>query len=299
MQAAFENGINFFDTAEVYAEGRSELVLGNIIKRAGWKRSDLVIATKLFWGGAGPNDRGLSRKHLVEGIKASLKRLQMDYVDLIFAHRPDPKTPMEEIVRGFNWMIDQGLAFYWGTSEWSAEQISDAWAIADRLGLVGPAMEQPQYNMFCRERVEKEYAPLYEKRGLGTTIWSPLAGGLLTGKYNNGIPEGSRLSLQGNAIMKRQRDALDTPEGREKIAKVKDLSLIATELGCSVSQLALAWCLKNPRVSTVITGASKVEQLVENVKAFAVAQKLDQATMKRIEDILKNRPEMDVDYRGS
>lgn len=274
-------------------------MLGNIIKRAGWKRSDLVIATKLFWGGAGPNDRGLSRKHLVEGIKASLKRLQMDYVDLIFAHRPDPKTPMEEIVRGFNWMIDQGLAFYWGTSEWSAEQISDAWAIADRLGLVGPAMEQPQYNMFCRERVEKEYAPLYEKRGLGTTIWSPLAGGLLTGKYNNGIPEGSRLSLQGNAIMKRQRDALDTPEGREKIAKVKDLSLIATELGCSVSQLALAWCLKNPRVSTVITGASKVEQLVENVKAFAVAQKLDQATMKRIEDILKNRPEMDVDYRGS
>ncbi|KAI8854871.1 NADP-dependent oxidoreductase domain-containing protein [Chytridium lagenaria] len=284
LKAAYDAGINFFDNAEVYAAGKSEIVMGKAIKQGNWPRSSYVISTKIYWGGEGVNERGLSRKHIIEGTKAALDRLQLDYVDLIFAHRPDALTPMEEI----------GWAFYWGTSEWSAEQISDAWRVADKLGLIGPLMEQPQYNMFHRERFEVEYKPLYEKYGLGTTIWSPLASGVLSGKYNDQIPDGSRLSMTDNAIMARIRAGLESEEGRKKIETVRALDPIAKELGCTLAQLALAWCAKNPNVSTVITGASKVSQVVENVKALEVLPKLTDEVMEKIEKILANKPKADI-----
>lgn len=294
MTAAYEAGVNFFDNAEAYANGNAEIVMGNVIKKAGWKRSDLVISTKIFWGGDGPNDTGLSRKHLIEGVNASLKRLQMDYVDLIFCHRPDPYTPIEETVWTMNLIIQQGKAFYWGTSEWSAQEITEAYGIARREHLIPPLMEQPEYNMFQRERVEKEYARLYREFGLGTTIWSPLASGLLTGKYNQGIPEGTRVTLKGYEWL---RSDFESEEGRQKIEKVKRLTRIANELGCSMAQLALAWCLKNPNVSTVITGASRKEQVVENMKALEVVPLLTDAVMEQIEEILQNRPAPESDYR--
>lgn len=294
MQAAFAAGVNFFDNAEIYAKGNAEIVMGNVIKKAGWKRSDLVISTKIFWGGDGPNDKGLSRKHIVEGLDASLKRLQMDYVDLLFCHRPDIHTPVEETVWAMNHVINQGKALYWGTSEWSAVQIMEAYAIARREHLIPPLMEQPEYNMFHRERVEREYARLYREIGLGTTIWSPLASGLLTGKYNKGIPEGTRATLKGYEWLKQK---FESEETKKKLVKVQQLALIAKELGCSMAQLALAWCLKNPNVSTVITGASKASQVIENMAALNVAPKLTEDVMERIEAILDNRPEGEPDYR--
>ncbi len=294
MHAAYQAGVNFFDNAEGYAQGQAEIMMGNIIKQAGWKRSDLVISTKIFWGGNGPNDRGLSYKHIVEGTQASLARLQMDYVDLIFCHRPDLHTPIEETVRAMTHVINQGQAFYWGTSEWSSEQIKTAYQIARREHLIPPTMEQPQYNMFHRERVEKEYARLYTEIGLGTTIWSPLASGLLTGKYNQGIPAGSRVTLPGYEWL---RQRFESEEARRRLEKIKQLRPTADELGCSMPQLALAWCLKNPDVSTVITGASKPEQVVENMKALAVVEKLTPDVMDRIEAILDNKPEPEVDWR--
>lgn len=294
MQAAYASGVNFFDNAEVYAKGNAEIVMGNVIKKAGWKRSDLVISTKIFWGGEGPNDNGLSRKHIIEGLDASLKRLQMDYVDLLFCHRPDIHTPVEETVWAMNHVINQGKALYWGTSEWSAAQIMEAYAIARREHLIPPLMEQPEYNMFHRERVEREYARLYREIGLGTTIWSPLASGLLTGKYNQGIPEGTRATLKGYEWL---REEFEGEETKKKLIKVQQLALIAEELGCSTAQLALAWCLKNPNVSTVITGASKASQVIENMAALDVAPKLTEDVMERIEAILDNRPEGEPDYR--
>jgi voltage-dependent potassium channel beta subunit len=288
MAAAYEAGVNFFDNAESYANGEAEIVMGKVIRRAGWKRSDLVISTKIFWGGDGPNDTGLSRKHLVEGINASLERLQMDYVDLLFCHRPDIHTPVEETVWAMNQIIQQGKAFYWGTSQWSAQQIMDAYGIARREHLVPPVMEQPEYNMFHRERVEREYALLYEKIGLGTTIWSPLDSGILTGKYNQGIPEDSRLAKETWL----QRELV-----QEKIEKVRQLTPLAEELGGSMAQLALAWCLKNPNVSTVITGASRPEQVRENVGALDFVGRLTPEVMERIEGILDNKPEPWPDYR--
>jgi voltage-dependent potassium channel beta subunit len=294
MKAAYEAGVNFFDNAEAYASGKAEVVMGNVIKRMGWKRSDLVVSTKIFWGGDGPNDRGLSFKHVLEGTNASLKRLQMDYVDLIFCHRPDKYTPIEETVWAMNQVIRQGKAFYWGTSEWSAVQIMEAHAVARREHLIPPTMEQPQYNMFHRERVEKEYAHLYEEVGLGTTIWSPLASGFLTGKYNDGIPEGSRLDTEGYEWLRRR---LESERGQRQIEQVKLLMPIADELGCSIAQLALAWCLKNPNVSTVITGASKPEQVKENMKALDVAAQLNAPLMERIEEILQNKPSEQQDFR--
>lgn len=294
MRAAYEAGVNFFDNAEAYASGKAEIVMGNIIKRAGWKRSDLVISTKIFWGGDGPNDSGLSRKHIIEGTRASLQRLQLDYVDLIFCHRPDKFTPIEETVRAMNFLINQGYAFYWGTSEWSARQITEAFWIARKEHLIPPLMEQPQYNMFHRERVEKEYAPLYESFGLGTTIWSPLAGGLLTGKYNQGIPQGTRATLKGYEWL---RERFEDAEAKQRIEKVKQMMPIASELGCSMAQLALAWCLKNPHVSTVITGASRPEQVVENMKAIEVLPKLTAEIMERIEGILQNKPSEEPNWR--
>jgi voltage-dependent potassium channel beta subunit len=294
MKAAYEAGVNFFDNAEAYADGQAEIVMGNVIQKMGWKRSDLVVSTKIFWGGNGPNDRGLSHKHILEGTNASLKRLQMDYVDLIFCHRPDKYTPIEETVWAMNLVIQQGKAFYWGTSEWSAAQIMEAHAVARREHLIPPTMEQPQYNMFHRERVEREYAHLYDQAGLGTTIWSPLASGFLTGKYNDGIPEGSRLDTEGYEWLRRR---LESEHGQWQIERVKMLMPVADELGCSMAQLALAWCLKNPNVSTVITGASKPEQVKENMKALDVAAQLDTQLMERIEEILQNKPAEESDFR--
>jgi voltage-dependent potassium channel beta subunit len=294
MKVAYEAGVNFFDNAEAYAHGQAEIMMGKIVKKLGWKRSDLVFSTKIFWGGSGPNDRGLSRKHIIEGTNGSLKRLQMDYVDLLFCHRPDPDTPVEETVRAMSHIIHQGKALYWGTSEWSAEQIFEAYHIARREHLIPPAMEQPEYNMFRRERVEKEYLSLYTGIGLGTTIWSPLASGLLTGKYDQGIPAETRLSLPGYDWL---RQRFESEEGRQKIEKVRKLEPLADELGVSMPQLALAWCLKNPHVSSVITGASKPEQVAENMNALEALPKLTGDAMDRIEKILENKPQPDTSFR--
>ncbi len=287
MKTAYDSGVNFFDNAEVYSNGQSEIMMGNIIKKAGWKRSDLVLSTKIYWGGKGPNDKGLSRKHIIEGTNASLKRLQTEYVDLIFCHRPDNDTPIEETVRAMNQIINEGKAFYWGTSEWNAAQIMEAYQIARREHLIPPTMEQPEYNMLHREKVEKEFLPLYEKIGLGTTIWSPLKSGLLTGKYNDGIPEQSRLSLQDYEWLK---EALLSNDGKQNIEKVKKLTTVAKELNISMAALALTWTLKNPNVSTVITGASKPEQVVENMKAINYTDLLTDDVIEKIENILNNEP---------
>ena len=294
MKTAYEAGINFFDNAESYAHGNAEIVMGNVIKKAGWKRSDLVISTKIFWGGEGPNDTGLSHKHLMEGIHASLQRLQMEYVDLLFCHRPDIYTPVEETVWTMNQIIQQGKAFYWGTSEWPATRIVEAHAIARREHLIPPLMEQSEYNMLHRERIEKEYAPLYPEYGLGTTIWSPLASGLLTGKYNTGTPEGTRLTLKGFEWLKEE---FETEETKQNIKKVRKLAPIAKSIGCSLAQMALAWCLKNPHVSTVIMGASRKQQLVENLQALDVTSRLSAEVMEQIEQVLKNKPEQEEDAR--
>jgi voltage-dependent potassium channel beta subunit len=287
MTAAFDAGVNFFDNAEAYASGRAEVIMGNVIRRAGWKRSDLVVSTKLFWGGKGPNDRGLSRKRVVEGIDASLRRLQLDHVDLLFCHRPDPETPIEETVRAMNHVLDRGRALYWGTSEWSAADIQEAVLIARREHLIGPQMEQPQYHMFHRRRVEEEYAPLYDEFGLGTTIWSPLASGLLTGKYDHGMIEGTRASHPG---MEWLRESLVGESARPRVEVVKRLKPIADALGCTRAQLAIAWCLKNPRVSSVITGATRREQVKENMGAIDVAATLTDTVMDEIEVLLRAVP---------
>jgi voltage-dependent potassium channel beta subunit len=294
MTAAYENGVNFFDNAEVYADGKAETMMGQVIKKTGWKRSDLVISTKLFWGGNGPNDGGLSRKHIMEGIDASLKRLQMDYVDLLFCHRPDLFTPIEETVWTMNQVLSQGKAFYWGTSEWNAQQITEAYGIARREHLIPPLMEQPEYNMFHRERVEREYEPLYKEIGLGTTIWSPLASGMLTGKYNQGIPKDSRVNVEGYDWLRKR---FENEEGKKRIEIVAQLMPIAAELGCTMAQMAIAWCLKNPNVSTVITGASRREQVLENMKALDVVEKLTPEVMEKIEVALDNRPKPAHDWR--
>ena len=284
MSAAYEAGVNFFDNAEAYAAGRAEVVMGNVFKKTEWPRESFVVSSKVFWGGEGPNDKGLSRKHIYEACRRSLKRLQLDYLDLFFCHRPDPTTPIEETVRAMDDLIHQGLVLYWGTSEWSAADIMRACGIARENGLTPPQMEQPQYNMLHRERVEKEYLPLYREIGLGTTIWSPLASGLLTGKYNRGMPQGTRASLPGYEWLK---DYVLTPENNEK---VRQLEPTAKVVGCSMAQLALAWCLKNPNVSTVITGASRSTQVIENMKAEEVVEKLDDGLMEKIDGILGNKP---------
>jgi voltage-dependent potassium channel beta subunit len=294
MDTAVKAGVNFFDNAEAYAHGEAETVMGKVIKKAGWKRSDLVISTKIFWGGRGPNDTGLSRKHVIEGTIASLERMQLDYVDLLFCHRPDILTPIEETVRAMNYLIDRGKVFYWGTSEWSADKIMEAWAIARRENLIPPLMEQPEYNMFNRKRVEREYARLYQEIGLGTTIWSPLDSGILTGKYNQGIPKDSRLDLDGFDWL---REGYESPEGKEKIEKVGQLIPLAEEINCTMAQLALAWCIVNQDVSTVITGASKPEQVEENMASLEVVPKLTEDFLERIEEILDNKPKPESDFR--
>ena len=287
MSAAYDAGVNFFDNAEAYAAGKAEVVMGNVFKKTGWPRESYVVSSKVFWGGEGPNDRGLSRKHVYEACRRSLKRLQLDYLDLFFCHRPDATTPIEETVRAMDDLIHQGLVLYWGTSEWSAADIMRAHEIALEHDLTPPQMEQPQYNMLHRERVEKEYLPLYREIGLGTTIWSPLASGLLTGKYNRGTPPGTRASLPGYEWL---REYVLTPQN---IEKVKQLEPTAKSLGCSLAQLALAWCLKNSNVSTVITGATRPEQVTENMKAEEVVQNLDQNVMDSIDGILGNKPSLE------
>lgn len=294
IKIAYEHGVNMFDTAEGYADGNSELEMGRVIKELGLRRTDLIISTKIYAGTRknNPNGTGLSRKHIIEGTKASLERLGMDYVDVIFAHRPDSTVPMEEIVRAFNFVIDQGWAFYWATSEWSAREIEEAYHVADKLGLSGPVAEQCQHHMFHRERPEKEYAPLYEKYKIGTTVWSPLASGLLTGKYNNGIPEGSRLANHKDFFKNTLDNLLNDEDGKKKLSKVRALSELAEkELGCSITHLALAWLAANPNTSTIILGASKPEQVVDNLKALDVIPKLTPEILEKIDRILENKPE--------
>jgi voltage-dependent potassium channel beta subunit len=283
MAAAYDAGVNFFDNAEVYAKGRSETIMGEALKKAGWRRSSYIVSTKFFWGlHDGPNEKNtLNRKYLTRAIDGSLARLGLDYIDLVFCHRPDPDTPIEETVYAMHDIIAAGKVVYWGTSEWSAAEIMAAWHIADRHHLHKPLMEQPQYNLLHRERVEQEYARLYADIGLGTTIWSPLASGLLTGKYNDGIPPGTRGTLKGYEwLAERLSD-------RDKIAAVRRLGPIAAELGCTLAQMSLAWCLKNPHVSTVITGASRPAQVIENMKALDVIGKLTPDVMARIEAALE------------
>lgn len=291
MAAAYDAGVNFFDNAEIYANGKSEEVMGAALKKLGWRRSSYVLSTKFFWGlYDGPNERNtLNRKRLLEGIAGSLQRLQLDYVDLIFCHRPDATTPIEETVWAMHNIIEQGKAIYWGTSEWSAGEIVAAIEIAERHHLHKPVMEQPQYNMLVRERFEKEYVRLFKDYGYGATIWSPLASGLLTGKYNNGIPANSRAALKGYEWL---HEHVTNPE---LILKVKALQSLASDLGYSIAQLALAWCLKNPNVSTVITGASRVEQVTENMNATGAVEKLTGSVMAEIDAILDNKPRTESD----
>ncbi|MCS6796500.1 MAG: aldo/keto reductase [Raineya sp.] len=288
MKIAYDNGINFFDNAEIYARGQSEIVMGNILKKMGWSRDTFVVSSKVFFGAGGklPNQTGLSRKHVFEACHAALKRLQVDYLDLYFCHRPDKNTPIEETVWAMNDLIRQGKVLYWGTSEWSAQEIQEAYGIARQYNLIPPTMEQPQYNMFHRYRVEVEYAQLYKNIGLGTTIWSPLASGVLTGKYNDGFPTDTRLAMEGMEWLKNRELVA------ERIEKVKKLTSLAQELGVTMPTLAIAWTIKPTFVSTAILGASKVSQLQENLKAIEVAHNvLNEEVMQKIEDILQNKPE--------
>ncbi len=279
IRTAFELGVNFFDNAEIYAHGLSELIMGEALRY--FRRDEIVVSTKIFWGGDKPNQEGLSRKHLIEGTYNSLRRLQMDYVDLIYCHRPDPETPIEETVLAMDYLVRSGYAFYWGTSMWSAGQIEEAYQLAKEMNCIPPTMEQPIYNMFARDRIEKELVSIFEKYQIGTTIWSPLASGILTGKYNKGIPKGSRLDRFENI-----RGFVIDMMTKEKLAIVDKLMKIADEIGCTMAQLALAWCLKNPNVSTVITGATSLDQLNDNMKAAEVKEKLTDDIMNRINSLL-------------
>ncbi|KAF1986751.1 Aldo/keto reductase [Aulographum hederae CBS 113979] len=298
LQAAWDHGINFFDTAETYASGQSEIEMGQALKELNWPRDEYVLSTKVFFGTGRkePNTRGLSRKHVVEGLKSCLERLQTPYADIVFAHRPDVGTPMREVVEGFTQVIrNLNLAYYWGTSEWSATQIMEATMIAEKYNLIAPVAEQPQYNAFHRERFEVEYSPLYKQFQYGTTIWSPLASGLLTGKYNNGIPEDSRFATNAS-FFSSTVEQLKSPAGQAKIEKVKELTKIAEELGGNATQLALAWCVKNENVSTVILGATKIEQIHDNCKAMQLVPKLTPELMEKIEKVLDNKPKPVPDF---
>lgn len=280
MTAAYEAGVNFFDNAEAYAGGQAEEVMGRILKKKGWRREGLVLSTKIFWGGRGPNDSGLSHKHLIEGVNNALRRLQVEYVDLVYCHRPDPNTPIEETVRAIDILIKQGKAFYWGTSEWSATDILRADAVARQYGLTPPSVEQPQYNLLHRRRMEAEYLPVFRDLGYGTTIWSPLASGVLTGKYNGGVPAGTRLADPSLGWLK------DSALSHDRLACVRQLEPIAQALGGTLAQLAIAWCLHNPHVSSVITGASRPEQVTENLKALALLPKLTPEVLAKIDAIV-------------
>lgn len=288
MKTAYDAGVNFFDNAEVYADGQSELIMGRALARLGWGRDTYCVSSKVYWGGQRPTQRGLHRKHVREACDAALRRLQLDYLDLYFCHRPDLSTPIEETVRAMDELVRQGKVLYWGTSEWSAQQIQEAHGAARQYGLTPPAMEQPQYHLLHRERVEREYLPLCEGAGLGLTTWSPLAAGILTGKYKDGVPAGSRLTLPGYEWL---REHVLSDKGRARIRTAAALEPVAAELGCTLAQLAIAWCLVNPRVSTVILGASRQEQLRENLDALRVLPRLTAPVLEKIEKIVANKPE--------
>jgi voltage-dependent potassium channel beta subunit len=291
MVAAYEAGVNFFDNAEVYAHGESERIMGDVLKKVQWPRDSYTVSSKVRWGcrpNPKPTQYGLSRKHIYEACHQAMKRLNVDYLDLYFCHRPDPDVPMEEIVRTMTELIQQGKVFYWGTSEWSAQQLMEAHGVARQHNLIPPTMEQPQYHMFHRYRFEVEYGRLYDTIGLGTTIWSPLASGLLTGKYNEGIPADSRMNLEGYEWL---RKMLESDEGQKRLQSVRELVPIAEELGTNMARLAIAWCLKNPNVSTIIMGASKVSQLEDNLQALDLVAQLTDDVMEKIEAVLDNTPE--------
>ena len=287
MTVAYDNGINFFDNAEIYARGKSEEVMGKILRKTQWSRDSYIVSSKAYFGDGGqlPTQIGLHRKHLIEACNSALRRFQLEYLDLFFCHRPDKKTPISEVVWTMNLLINQGKILYWGTSEWSAQEIMEAHLFARENRLIGPTMEQPQYNMFHREKFEVEFKQLYKNFGMGTTIWSPLASGVLTDKYLNQFPEGTRLGMKGLEWLK--ENALT----EERLEKVRELNKIALELGTSMPLLALAWCLKNPNVSTVILGASKVYHLEENLKALEIEKQLTDDVMAKIEAVLGNAPE--------
>jgi len=288
MGIAYDHGVNFFDNAEVYALGESEKMMGRVLKVKNWDRTSYTLSSKAFFGWRGkenkPNQTGLSRKHLTEACNEALQRLQTDYLDLYFCHRPDKNTPIEEVVLTMNTLIQQGKILYWGTSEWSGVELMEANRVARDYRLIGPAMEQPQYNLFEREKLEKDYLEVFKNVGLGTTIWSPLASGLLTGKYNNGIPEGSRLAIEGFDWLK-ERLIME-----EKIEKVKQLQQLANELGCSLPALSIAWCIKNPNVTTAILGATRKEQLLDNLTALQAVELLSTEVLQKIESIMQNKP---------
>lgn len=286
MKAAYDGGVNFFDNAEIYARGESERVMGEVLKKMKWARDTYIVSSKAFFGTGGklPTQVGLHRKHLVEACDAALQRLQLDYLDLYFCHRPDKSTPIEETVWTMHNLIQQGKILYWGTSEWSAQEIMEAHMVARQYNLIGPTMEQPQYNMFWRDKLEVEYSQIFKTVGLGTTIWSPLMSGLLSGKYNDGYPKDTRLDIEGLEWLK------DRTLAEDKIEKTRKLTVLAKELGMSMAQMALIWCTKNENVSTVILGASKTAQLEENLKALDMTDKLDAEVMEKIEVILDNKP---------
>lgn len=290
MSIAYDNGVNFFDNAEVYSRGESEKMMGRVLKSKNWERSSYTVSSKVFFGWRGeankPNQHGLSRKHIVEGCHEALERFQMDYLDLFFCHRPDRNVPIEEVVRTMNTLIQQGKILYWGTSEWSAAEIMEAHMAAKELGLEGPAMEQPQYNLFERQKMEADYYTIFKNIGMGTTIWSPLASGLLTGKYNNGIPEDSRLALEGFEWLK------DRTLSEERLGRVQELEAVAKDLNTSLATLAIAWCIRNPNVTTAILGATRENQLTENLKALDVYPNITDEVAERIDEIMKTRPVM-------
>ena len=292
MKHAYDAGINFFDNAEVYAAGESEKIMGAALKELGLQRDTYTVSSKVFFGGQLVTQRGLNAKHIRDGCDAALKRLKLDYLDLFFCHRPDFHTPVEETVRAMDVLVKQGKILYWGTSEWPADRIREAYLMAYKYGLTPPSMEQPEYNMFNRMKLEKEYLGLFDSEGMGTTIWSPLASGVLTGKYNRGIPKGSRMSLPEYKFL---RDKLESKEGSDRLNKVKRLGKVADKLGISLAQLSLAWCLKNKNVSTVILGATNTKQLDENLKSIEYKDLLTDSVMGRIENILKNMPTPDHD----
>lgn len=290
MSIAYDAGVNFFDNAEVYSAGLSEEMMGRVLKNKNWDRSSYVLSSKAFFGWKGeakkPNQHGLSRKHLMEACDEALSRLQTEYLDLFYCHRSDPNVPMEEIVRSMNTLIQQGKIFYWGTSEWSAAEIMEAHMIARQLGMEGPAVEQPEYNLFNRRKMEAEFLSIFDTVGMGTTIWSPLASGLLTGKYNNGIPEGSRMSLKGYEWLK-ENSILE-----DKIERVKKLGAYADQLGLSLTTLSIAWCLSNPHVTTAILGATRESQLIENLKALDVLPLVTTEVKNKIDEIMGTKPEI-------
>ena len=287
LKVAYDAGVNFFDNAEAYAAGESERIMGRALAKLRWPRDSYCVSSKVFWGGKLPTQRGLSKKHVHDACHAALERLQVDYLDLFFCHRPDPETPVEETVRAMHDLVAQGKVLYWGTSEWSAEEIAEAHGVANAHHLTPPTMEQPQYNLFERDKVEREFRRLYETFGLGTTIWSPLASGVLTGKYAKGVPAGSRMSLPDYAWLK---ERLESAEGRARVAKARALEPIAKDLGATLAQLSIAWCLANPHVSSVILGATKPAQLTENLAALEVLPKLGPEVLARVEAIVANKP---------